>query len=133
MPDELRHMQLGEKSLDLQLLSIKECESRLQHFVEPLKADGVRASKKVLVGTPFLEIIREVRANERDLVMMSADGKGGLSRRIFGSTQAVHPQAWTRHAGDSGLAMARLIQIATSSAQTHQSSAPREKSICAIS
>jgi universal stress protein E len=86
MPQEWQHMQLGRTSVDVQKLAISECKARLEEFVAPLKEDGLRASTKVLVGTPFLEIIREVIANKRDLVMMTAEGKGGLKERLFGST-----------------------------------------------
>ena len=40
----------------------------------------------MLYGTPFLEIIREVLRNEHDLVMTTAEGRGGLKERLFGST-----------------------------------------------
>ena len=86
MPEQWRQMNLGGAPLDLQELAVKEYQSRLKEFVAPLRQDGVRASTKVLVGTPFLEIIREVIANKRDLVMMTAEGKGGLKERLFGST-----------------------------------------------
>jgi nucleotide-binding universal stress UspA family protein len=43
----------------------------------------------VLVGTPFVEIIRAVLRNKHDLVMMGAEGNLGLRARFFGST-ALH-------------------------------------------
>jgi universal stress protein E len=86
MPQEWQHMELGGTSVDIQKLAVAECEARLKEFVAPLKQDGLHVSTKVLVGTPFLEIIREVIANKRDLVMMTAEGKGGLKERLFGST-----------------------------------------------
>ena len=86
MPDQWRQINLGGAPLNLQELAVKEYQSRLKEFVAPLRQDGVRASTKVLVGMPFLEIIREVIANKRDLVMMTAEGKGGLKERLFGST-----------------------------------------------
>ncbi len=86
MPEQWRRMSQGGSAVDLHALAIKEYQSRLKKFVAPLKQDGVRASTKVLVGTPFLAIIREVIANKWDLVMMTAEGKGGLKERLFGST-----------------------------------------------
>lgn len=85
MPEHWRQMNLGGAPLDLQELAVKEYQSRLKEFVAPLRQDGVRASTKVLVGSPSLEIIREVIGNKRDLVMMTAEGKGGLKERLFGS------------------------------------------------
>jgi nucleotide-binding universal stress UspA family protein len=86
MPEHWRIMNLGGVPLNLQELAVKEYQSRLREFVAPLRQNGIRASTKVLVGTPFLEIIREVIGNRQDLVMMTADGKGGLKERLFGST-----------------------------------------------
>lgn len=86
MPEQWRQMILGGEAVDLQELAIKEYQSRLRQFVVPLKQQGVRVSTRVLVGVPFLEIIREVTVNKRDLVMMTAEGKGSLKERLFGST-----------------------------------------------
>lgn len=47
--------------------------------------DGVRLKTKVLWGTPFLEIIREVLRNNHDLVIVSPKGSGGLKELLFGS------------------------------------------------
>lgn len=86
MPEKWRRMDLGAKPVDLQALAIEECQSRLKELVTPLKQDGVRVTSKVLCGATYLEIIREVMANNRDLVMMTAEGKGGLKQRLLGST-----------------------------------------------
>lgn len=40
----------------------------------------------MLLGTPFLEIIREVLLNGHDLVMKAAEHKSGAKRMLFGST-----------------------------------------------
>ena len=73
------------KKLDLQNLLVREYESELEEFVRPLQAKGRRIYQKVLVGQPFLEIIRQVISNKHDLVMMTADGKGGLREQLFGT------------------------------------------------
>ncbi len=73
-------------AIDLQALVIEEYQSQLKDFVAPVKKSGGRISTKVLVGTPFLQIIREVISNKHDLVIMTAEGKGGLKERLFGST-----------------------------------------------
>lgn len=76
----------GGPALDMQDLVVKEYQSQLKDFVAPVKNGGIRVSTKVLVGTPFLEIVREVISHKRDLVMMTTEGKGGLKARLFGST-----------------------------------------------
>ncbi len=76
----------GSPAMKLQDLVVKEYQSQLKTFVAPVKKAGVRVAMKVVVGTPFLEIIREVIVQKHDLVMMTAEGKGGLKERLFGST-----------------------------------------------
>lgn len=67
--------------------SIKERERRLQRLVPAIRADSVEdVEARVLVGTPFLEIIREVLRNEHDLVIASAEGGSIVKAVFFGST-----------------------------------------------
>lgn len=86
MPQEWNRFQLGDTSLNLQELAIAECQSRLDEYVTPLQDGDLHVTTKVLVGTAFLEITRDVIANHRDLVMMTAEGEGGFQKRLFGST-----------------------------------------------
>jgi universal stress protein E len=66
---------------------IVEGESqRLEQWVDFIQQSGVPAGGKLLYGTPFLEIIREVLRNEYDLVMTTAEGRGDLKEMLFGST-----------------------------------------------
>ncbi len=75
----------GSPALELQDLVIKEYQSQLKDFIAPVKKAGIQVSAKVMVGAPFLEIIREVIVEKHDLVIMTAEGKGGLKQRFFGS------------------------------------------------
>lgn len=61
-------------------------ENHLKHLVDPIRQEGIEVRTRVLPGTPFLTIIREVLRNNLDLVIMTADGDGGLKDRLFGST-----------------------------------------------
>jgi len=58
--------------------------------VDALAADvsrqGVEVRSKVVAGTPFLEIIRQVLREKHDLVILAAKDGGGLKERLFGST-----------------------------------------------
>jgi len=47
---------------------------------------SVSLNTKVVVGIPFIEIIKEVLRNQHDLVMKQADGTGGDGAMLFGST-----------------------------------------------
>ena len=68
---------------------VEEERQRLERWVDFIRRSGVPASGKMLCGTPFLEIIREVLRNDHDLVMTTAEGYGGLKEKLFGST-AMH-------------------------------------------
>lgn len=76
----------GSPALELQELIVKEFKSQMKEFIAPVRKKGIRISSKVAVGTPFLEIVREVIAEQHDLVMMTAEGKGGMQERLFGNT-----------------------------------------------
>jgi universal stress protein E len=74
-PDELRH------------IATQDLRERLEQFVEPIRQKELRLDIEVLIGTPFIEIIRHVLDHGHDLVMMNADGgRGGLKGLFFGST-----------------------------------------------
>jgi len=72
--------------VEFQELVIKERQMRLEQFIEPIRKEGVRVTAKVLIGTPFLEIIREVLREKHDLVTIAAEGRGGYKERLFGTT-----------------------------------------------
>lgn len=61
-------------------------DNYFEKIIASIRQAGVQANGKVLYGTPFLEIIREVLRNEHDLVMIAAEGGGGLKEMLFGST-----------------------------------------------
>lgn len=77
---------VGEKSIDVQSLLQQEQQARLKEVAKSVKSLGVRPSARVIIGEPFLEIIRDVIHNQRDLVIMTAEGKSGIRQRLFGST-----------------------------------------------
>lgn len=73
----------GLSAETLQEAMIEERRERLKCLVEPIRSD-IDVSTRVLVGTAFLEIIREVLQGQRDLLIKPARGGGALDR-IFGS------------------------------------------------
>lgn len=77
---------VGRKPIDVQKLVRQEHQTRLSEVADSVKSLGVRPATRVVVGEPFLEIIRDVIENKRDLVIMTAERKGGLKERLFGST-----------------------------------------------
>jgi nucleotide-binding universal stress UspA family protein len=57
----------------------------INNLIIPFKEDGVRFNSKVLWGTPFIEIIREVIRNDHDLVMVSPRKESKIKTMLFGN------------------------------------------------
>ena len=88
-PREMRMLATSMHIADLLHIAMTEQRKRFEHLVAPMRDQGVKITTKVLCGTPFLEIIREVLRNKHDLVIKAAKGKSGLKEILFGST-AMH-------------------------------------------
>lgn len=73
----------GPISLDLQAAMVESHKQQLDALVNPY-IKRVKIETRVLVGIPFLEIIREVLRNEHDLVIKIPEHQDWLDR-IFGS------------------------------------------------
>lgn len=56
----------------------------LNRWLQSFDLGGIEVETKVLVGSRFLEVVREVMQHERDLVIKSVEDVG--SPRLFGST-----------------------------------------------
>jgi universal stress protein E len=66
-------------------IAVQESNERLGNLIAPIKQQGVQVTRKVLQGTPFIEIIREVLRNKHDLVMVNPRKKTKLKGILFGS------------------------------------------------
>lgn len=86
LPSDLRTLITSLHPLDLQEIAISERQKILDDIIHPISTGGVRVSAKVLAGTPFIEIIREVLKNDYDLVMKTVQVKEGKREVLFGST-----------------------------------------------
>lgn len=73
-------------SSDLEDQIIQDHIERLDHMIAPFADKGIDISRKVLRGTPFLEIIREVLKKQHDLVVITPEVQSGFSEILFGST-----------------------------------------------
>ncbi len=89
LPREMRLLITVMSPQELQELEIKERQNQLDQLIGPARKDGVQARTKVLIGTPFLAIIREVLRDQHDLVITTEKSKGGIKEVLFGST-AMH-------------------------------------------
>jgi len=75
-----------EPTLDIQEYILQEEQRSLEQFVAAIRHAGIQVNGKTMYGTPFLEIIQEVLRSQHDLVMITADGRGGLKEMLFGNT-----------------------------------------------
>ena len=88
LPREMQRLVTSFHLADIQNHVVEERLKDLKQNIA-LMAPGSRVTTKVLVGTPFLEVIREVLKNKHDLVMKTARGGNRLKEMLFGST-AMH-------------------------------------------
>jgi len=86
VPDELAIFDAGGRTVDVRSLIHRDRQSALRAAARSVVHLGVRPRTRLLVGDPFIEIIRDVLANARDLVIMTADGRRSLRSRLLGST-----------------------------------------------
>jgi nucleotide-binding universal stress UspA family protein len=73
-PDKLEELLKGQRTGELEKLAAS------------IDLTGIDLDIKVLVGTDFVEVIREVLREGHDLVVKAAEGRGGQKERLFGST-----------------------------------------------
>ena len=71
-----------------QVLDVATAKKRewLEDTVNSVATDEVSIDKKLLVGKPFIEIIRQVLRNDHDLIIKCADADSGLREILFSST-----------------------------------------------
>ena len=87
LPPDLHMLAPALPAAELWDMATQDLRERLEQFVEPVRQKDLRLDIEVLIGTPFIEIIRYVLDHGHDLVMMSAEGgRGGLKGLLFGST-----------------------------------------------
>ncbi len=64
----------------------EEGRRHLQSLVTSLSAEDVKIQSKVFVGTPFIEVVREVVKGEYDLLITAAEEEKSATAMLFGST-----------------------------------------------
>ncbi len=73
------------KNINLHDLLIQEKKEHLERILRPFENQGVDTSIRILTGTPFLEIIREVIRKDHDLVIVTPEGKSEFKDMLFGT------------------------------------------------
>jgi len=86
LPEKLRRKFRTKYSLNIRRIAQTEFEERIKKLISMRKYKSLRIQTRVLFGTPFIEIIREVLRGNHDLVVTEAEGKVGLRDRLFGTT-----------------------------------------------
>jgi len=86
VPGDMQMAVTAVTSAELQNIAVAEQRDWLDELVKSVAADGVPLEAKVLIGKPFIEIIRQVLDNNHDLIIKCAEDTGDLRRMLFGST-----------------------------------------------
>jgi nucleotide-binding universal stress UspA family protein len=86
LPRDMQMLITSIHLADIQDMIIKEKLKELNHLISPVRNKGIPISARVQLGTPFIQIIREVLRNKHDLVMITAEGGSGLKDVLFGTT-----------------------------------------------
>lgn len=85
LPDDLR-LPTADTVEELQAQIVHDHQAQAEKLANEFRKEGVDVLVKSVVGTAFMEIIREVLREQHDLVILAADGKHTLLTRLFGST-----------------------------------------------
>ena len=86
IPSEVRMRVVTSTSREVLDVATAKTQEWLDETVDSVSTDGVSIDTKVLVGKPFIEIIRQVLRDDHDLIIKCADADGGLRDILFSST-----------------------------------------------
>lgn len=86
VPGDLQMAITAITPAELHDIVVSEKRGWLDEAVKSVAADGVPLETKMLVGKPFVEIIRQVMENDHDLIIKCAEAGGDLRNILFGST-----------------------------------------------
>jgi nucleotide-binding universal stress UspA family protein len=75
-------------SSELETLGIRNAEERMGEMVDLVhkEAPGVSVSREVIIGVPFVEIVKVARKKGAGLIVMGTHGRSGLAHLLIGST-----------------------------------------------
>lgn len=86
LPADLRMAVTVLSPGELLELVMSDYRNKVDALVADIDRSGIDAKSQVVSGSPFVEIIRKVLRDEHDLVILAADGTGGVRERLLGST-----------------------------------------------
>ncbi len=76
----------GVPELDFPVDEIqRQCRESMDELLEKYRGEGYEISGHVVVGSPFVEIVRKAKDEEFDLIVLGTHGRTGLKHLIIGS------------------------------------------------
>lgn len=85
LPSKLKKLLKTGSYSELERAAIEERLKQIQEIIKRVKKRDVKVNVKVLLGKPYIEIIREVMRNKHDLVMKIVEKEVGHRDILFGS------------------------------------------------
>ena len=85
-PTSWNQLYVDNKPVDVKKLVMEDQQERLDQVATSVLSSGVEPQTRLLEGEPFVEIIRDVIQNHRDLVVMTMDNQLGWREYFFGNT-----------------------------------------------
>ncbi len=86
LPSSGHQLYVDDKPVDVKKLVMEDQQERLDEIATSVHRLGVHPKTRLLEGEPFIEIVRDVIENQRDLVIMTVDKKPGWREFFFGNT-----------------------------------------------
>ena len=86
VPSDLRMAITAVTMTELHEIAVSEKRNWFDKVITSVPTDEVPLETKMLVGRPFLEIIRQVLEGNHDLIIKCAEDTGRLGHMAFGST-----------------------------------------------
>jgi nucleotide-binding universal stress UspA family protein len=63
----------------------QSARARLRQVQEQTEKEHAQVTSRIVVGTPFVEIVQAARETQADLIVMGTHGRTGLTHMIIGS------------------------------------------------
>ena len=114
-PDALRHLQ-EEEHTHVQR-TVEDLANRgLAELIRQAAQHGVEATSRLVLGTAWLEICRQVLRGHHDLIVVGTRDRKGLGRMLFGSTaikllRRCPCPVWVTRPGHGGRPLNTLVAV----------------------
>lgn len=86
VPSEMQMGVIAVTPREVLDIAVAEKRDWLDDIVRSAATDGVSLNTKVLIGKPFIEMIRQILRNDHDLIIKCAEVGRGLGEIVFSST-----------------------------------------------